>query len=188
MYTDPGRPTYGGGGLHVLRRPRTVGLGALPALAQRSASGPSYQQSAWYLARFGSGYPTTTTQTKSGGVIVAPDTSQPQVREPVSYIDPQKELATQLATQPATQPAPEPAPSTPSVQPTYSTADVAPLPSYELIASPGGGGAAPGDVSVVVEGSQLTGDQDEPRGFGMVEAGLAAALAFLIGKAWQDRR
>lgn len=56
----------------------------------------------------------------------------------------------------------------------------------------GGGGSGSGPISVVVEAPGAAGavtTPDQPgRGFGMVEAGIAAGLAALLAAAWSRRK
>lgn len=61
---------------------------------------------------------------------------------------------------------------------------------YVTDAGPGGGpiSFAPGDVSVVVEPGALPTPDAPGRGFGMVEAAIAAGLAALLASTWTRRK
>jgi hypothetical protein len=135
--------------------------------------------STWYLARVASG-PTTTTTGAGGDVIITPTKlTEPTPTQPVTFI------SEPTPTQPAAQPT-QPATSWPSPGDFYSG------PSYPTdgggvpILLPTEGGGAPVTVSVTAPESTLQ-LPEGGNGFGLVEAALGAALAFLLAQAWQKR-
>lgn len=174
MYNEP---TYGGAPARPLPR---MGLAGGYWGARPPAGSPT--PSPWTLARAQG--PTTTQHLSDGGVIISPlveaatahamdlvDTAVQRHREEVAYATPTPE--------PEAQPEPQ-ASYWPDVELTSS-----PGPSSPTLIPVGGGGGAPVNVSVTApEGSAMLIPEDKP-GFGMMEAALGAAVAFLLAQAWQ---
>jgi len=172
MYTDPAFP----GGQHPMRRRRS-GLG-LVSLAPNTS--PDILSSPLPFGKKGGERSYT-----DSGVIIYPAIMDPVASQPAPTYQPTPE--TQPATQPVAQPSGPLIDTTPIVGAGWDTGTVLWGQPAPVEGAPAEFSSGPTDVNVSVAGPDGT-PVDASHGFGIVEAGLGVLLAFLLGKAWQDRR